>query len=1132
MTEDSNFSPSRLKGLIGLAVSRPVGVTMLTLAMVVFGYVSYQKLSVNLMPDISYPTLTVRTEYLGAPSDVEEIISRPQEQILGIIHNLVNISSVSRADVADVILEFTWGTDMDDAAQTVREKLGQVTLPKEATKPLLLRYDPTMDPILRLGLYGVGDEYAMRYVAENEIRREIESIAGVAAVKVSGGLERQITVDLDRSLLEKYQLDVRVIINRLKEENINVASGRLKEAETEYLVRSVNQFQTIKDIEDLVVARVKDEKVRIRDVGKVTLGHEEREVITRIQGHTSVEIAIYKEGDANLVAVADRVKMALLGTVSPSPEVKSKAKKRPGKQAPTLAERLPDGMRLSILSDQSIFIKEAIYDLEVTAITGAALAVAVLMMFLKKLSSTAIIGVTIPLSIIATFACMYMGGVSLNIMSLGGLALGVGMLVDTSIVVLEAIFRRREQGEDFVLSAVEGTQEVAGAITASTLTTVCVFFPIVFVEGIAGQVFKDQALAVVFSLLTSLVLALFVIPMLVTRKFRHSDTRHSTRFRHFAALSEIKQYFGTRRALWKTVIGSPFAVTRFLLFLAVEFLGKLSFAVAFLLFFVAALLWRLLGFLCRWPARAIFYSSDRVLEFLYGRYARALKWSLTHRFSVVAATSLLFIAAVLLAFDLERDLIPKVKQGEFTLEVFLPVGTPLEKTDEILKPFEEKARDEPGVAVVSSSIGVEKDSLSSEGGEHSGKIHIRLAPGHFEDESAIIDSCQKRLLDQPEISEVKIRYPALFTFKTPIEVEIQGYNLQELKSVTASVVEALKRISGLYNVRSNIKRGNPEIQIEYQRDLLAQYRLGIDDISYRVKNLLGGLAGRYVLKDKNIDILVQLQNARDLTVNELENLNVGPVCGQPKKLKDVARVNRVEGFSEIRRINQQRAALVSADLSRVSLSSAVARMDEEISGIAIPDDFHLGIAGQNQEMEVSLTSLKFALALAIFLVYVVLASQFESLLQPFVIIMTLPLALIGVVLVLYALSLPVSIVVYIGMILLSGIVVNNAIVLIDCINQQLEKGNGVEEAVMAAGHLRLRPILMTTLTTVLGLLPMIGILGSGEGKEIRAPMAITVITGLTSSTILTLVVIPVVFTLVEDLKAAMGYGQNSPDRKP
>ncbi|MEW6072712.1 MAG: efflux RND transporter permease subunit, partial [Planctomycetota bacterium] len=525
------------RGALAFVTRRPVAISMFFIAMAVFGAVSFSKLKVDLLPEINYPTLTVRTTWPGAaPEDVEQRISEKVQETLSTLDDLVRSTSISRAGVSDVLLDFDWGTEMSFAVQDVREKLDQVFLPATAERPIILRFDPNLDPILRIGMrVPAGREprneaeresqlIQLRWLAEKRLKRELESLEGIAAVQVRGGLEEEIKIRVDPHRLAARQIDPGELAQRLAAENINAAGGRLLEGSTEFLVRTVNQFTSVEEIEAMPVARRGDAVIRVSDVGTVERTHQEREVVSRIAGAESVEIAIYREAGANIVQLAERVKNAVLGTAQQQEAAeKLAAEDRP----PTLLERekvnflawrLRDDLRLELLSDQSTFIGDAVDDVKSAAILGGILAVGLIWLFLRRLAATLIIGLSIPISIVVTFAPMFMADVSLNIMSLGGLALGVGMLVDNAIVVLESISRCREEGDELAPAAVRGVSEVAGAVTASTLTTVAVFAPIVFVTGIAGQIFGDQALTVVSSLTISLVVAVLFIPMLASRR--------------------------------------------------------------------------------------------------------------------------------------------------------------------------------------------------------------------------------------------------------------------------------------------------------------------------------------------------------------------------------------------------------------------------------------------------------------------------------------------------------------------------------------------------------------------------------------------------------------------------------------
>lgn len=1143
---------------------------MMVIGVTVFGWISYQQLPLNLMPDISYPSLTIRTEYPGsAPEEVETTITRPVEEALGVVDNLVRISSISKAERSDVILEYNWDTDMNLATSEVREKLDHVFLPEEAKRPLILRYDPSLDPILRLGVYGEQALSYLRYIAETDIKRALETIDGVAAVKVKGGLEEEIRVELNENELTLIGINIEQVHARLSQENINLAGGNLKEGQTEYIVRTLNEFRSVDEIGDVVIGTWNGREIKVKDIATVTRTTKERDVITRINGHESVEIEIFKEADANIVSVAKQVGSRVFGTpeqqmfvanmkkqaeAAPADSTQTKAeesnkkdadKKKGGprggpggdfmlkKMTNFIGYTLPEGIHIEKLSDQSVFIESSIKSVKNTAVMGGILAVLVLFIFLRKLPPTLIIGVSIPVSVVATFVPMKLFNVSLNIMSLGGLALGIGMLVDNSIVVLESITRCREEGDDLYAAINRGVSEVSGAVTASTLTTVAVFFPIVFVEGVAGQIFGDLSLAVVFSLLASLLVALFVIPMLTAREnllqtAKDPSAAHGFNLLEFHSLAAAKADFSGFGAWYKQSLTAKiltpglifvllFYVFKFVIFLVFEILFRVIHAIGILGgFAVKGLLFVSKNYIG--PAVQFLVNLiNGIYEKIANRYPAILTASLNHRGTVLILTAILFAVSVfLIGPRLGSELIPTVHQGEFNVEVTLPVGTPIEQTDARLTEIEALIRSEAGVQSVAGVIGADQTSnASSEEGEHTAKLTVAMTRqgNMIAAEEELIDRIRAKLHDFSGIT-IKISRPVLFSFKTPIEIEIQGYSLPNLQEVGQRVMDRMENIPGLFDVKSTMQRGNPEVQIVYDRQQLARSGLNVSQVAAIVRTkVLGEVATEFKEEDRKIDIRVRLRDEDTQSIEDLKRLIINPGSARPIPLEAVADIRINEGPSEIRRVEQQRTCLITANVSGRDLRSVSEELFGVLNQTEMPDDFTFTIAGQNKEMETSLNSLIMALTLAIFLVYIVMASQFESLVHPFVIIFTIPLALIGVILILFALDIPVSIVVFLGMIVLVGIVVNNAIVLVDYINQMRDKGLDKTAAIIEAGKARLRPIVMTTATTVLGLLPMA--LGFGDGTEIRTPMAITVIVGLITSSILTLIIIPTVYSLVD-----------------
>ena len=665
-------------------VTRPVAVLMVFFAVIVFGAFSIRLLPLNLMPDISYPRLTVRTEYPGAaPAEVENNVSRPMEEILGVVTGLTKISSASRGGYSDVVLEFAWDTDMDEANQDVLEKLDAIkpVLPTEVKQPLILRYDPTLDPVLTLSLSGSGDAFAgigglkyLRRIADRDVRRLIEPIEGVAAVKVKGGLEEEIQVRLLEEQLRRTNISVDTVIKRLQAENINLAGGSMRDGRTRYLVRTVNEFKDLADIRELVIVSREGRDVKLKDIAEVDSGFKDRDVITRVDGREAVEVEVYKEADANIVDMAGRVTTATVKTVRPRLQSEY-------------------GADIAVLTDRSLFIESSIDEVRDTAISGGMLAIIILFLFLRDIKSTLIVAVSIPISVLVTFAPLNMAGVSLNIMSLGGLALGIGMLVDNSIVVLESIHRCKEEGDDYITATVRGTSEVGSAVISSTLTTVAVFFPMVFVEGIAGQMFGDLGLTVVFSLLASLAVALFLIPMLASRGFIGGPglgAGPAPQVRLMRALGGMLVRWESARELWAalrrprwwwiTLLPLVYVLLRFVLHLTFEVIGKLLSAL-FILF--AALLVTVvggLGWLIGLVIKPVLWLFDAFMRVLEAAYPRLIRWSLRNRVVVYGLVLAGGAATVWAAPRLDSELIPELHQGEFTVELSLPVGTPLVAT--------------------------------------------------------------------------------------------------------------------------------------------------------------------------------------------------------------------------------------------------------------------------------------------------------------------------------------------------------------------------------------------------------------------------------------------------------------------
>ncbi len=1088
--ERRSFTEMRI---VESSIRRPVTVTMLIVTLVLFGGVAYQRLPINLLPDISYPTLSVRTGFAGAaPEEVENLVTRRIEEAVSVVNNVIRVSSRSRAGISDVTVEFEWGTQMDFASLDVREKLDRVRLPQEVQKPIILRYDPGLEPIMRLGLTSKEiDLIALRTMAEERLKTKLETVDGVAAIEVSGGLEEEIHVALSERKLASLGLSVQTVANRVAAENINLTGGTLTDGDADYLVRTLNQYKSPDEIADIIIERRGDVLIRLSDVAEVRRGFKDRTVITEVDGQENVELAVYKEADANTILVARRVKDRL-----------DDVRKEYGPSR---------GINLSVITDQSRFITNSIWEVLKTAMIGGILAVIVLYVFLQRIGATLIISLAIPICVVATFFFMFISGVSLNIMSLGGLALGVGMLVDNSIVVLESIDRYLKEGYSAPEAANKGATLVGKAVTASTLTTICVFLPIIFVTGVAGQLFTDQSLTVTFSLLVSLLVALTLIPMMSSgfkggKAFGSSSEAKAPGEIHSAGEVDSERE-GTRRGPgW---IYWPYD--------SVAFLFRIIF------YYLPIILLTVVKYAGLWLGRGLRFLISPLLilhrhfyAWIEPNYARLLPWVLNNRLVTLAFALAIFIASFLIYPRLGRELIPEMSQNEILVGLKMPVGTPVERTREVLTRMQRIAEQEPEVELVYISAGVSTmvgGSLKEER-EDIGQMSI-LFDGSLsrQEEDLLIDELRSRFELIPGTS-VKFGRPVLYSFKTPVELEIRGYNLNTLKRISDEASRRLAGVEGLSDIKSSTEGGNPEIQVLFKRDRLAALNLTLSQLARVIRGkVLGEVPTELHRMGRKVDIRVRVEEEDRDRVDDIRKLTVATIDGRPITLDAVADLVVEEGPSEIRRVDQERVAVISAGLSGVDLGTVIGRIEQALADMNVPPEISITFGGQGLEMRRAMKSMLFAIGLAIFLVYLVMASQFESLLHPLVILFTIPFGLVGVIWSLYATSGIISVVALIGVVMLSGIVVNNAIVLVDYVNVLRREGMSKNEALVVAGKVRLRPILMTSATTILGLLPMA--IGIGEGSEVRSPMAVVVIGGLLVGTFLTLLLLPTVYSLFD-----------------
>ncbi len=1143
--------------LIEFSTRRRVSVAMFTLTLVLFGLISWSSLKVNLLPDLSYPTLTVRTEYTGAaPSEIENLVTEPVEEAVGVVKGLRKLHSISRPGQSDVVLEFAWGTDMDQASLDVREKLQNLNLPLDVLPPVLLRFNPSTEPIMRLVLSVPadfkGDVEAelirLRRYADDELKKSLEPVEGVAAVKVGGGLEDEVQVRLDERRLAELNLPASTVIDRLAQENVNISGGRIAEGSERYLVRTVNQFRSLDEMRGLLISNQNGVPIRLRDVAEVVQSHKERESIIRLRGSEAVELAIYKEGDANAVTVAHAVRDRL-AQLQKAGEPAQQGGSGFGKPAaPTSAaaalevdDYLLGAYTLRTIQDTSVFIENAIHEVRNEAILGGLLAVLIIFLFLRDGWSTLVISLSLPVSIIATFFFMDRLKLSLNVMSLAGLALATGMVVDDSIVVLESIAKARERGLGILQSAIAGTKEVSMAVVASTLTTVAVFFPLVFVQGVAGQLFKDQALTVSIAMIISLVVSLTLIPMLSSVKakapmaFKDENGDNSPAWKQ--ALHFLKE-FGkfplacfhfcdakiearTSDAIGKVVGGLltaliiPVWLACLLLMMALALILVPTIVVISFLSIVVLAGFRLTTtYAGPWAVKA----SEIAMwpyEWAAGRYHSILPSALSRPWLVLGSAAGAFLVSLLLLSTLGADLIPQLAQDRFEVTLRLPAGTRLADTDALVRAFQNKHQDDPEIKALYgvSGTGTRLDASPTESGENIAKLTVVLKHFSPESEAKLTERMRATAARYPGV-QVKFGRPQLLSFSSPLEVEIRGPNLPAIEQAARRLAARMAERPQFADVKTSVQDGYPEIQILFDQERAAALGLTDRQISDQVvRQVRGEVATRYSFRDRKIDVRVRARESDRASVEAIRNLIVNPQSATPITLGSVAEVRETLGPGEINRVEQDRVAIVSSNLRDVDLGSAVAEVRRIVREQPLGADIQLTFGGQSEELDASRTSLMFAFGLAIFLVYLVMASQFESLLHPFVIMFSVPLAIVGAAAALFLVGSPISVVVFIGLILLVGIVVKNAIVLIDKVNQLREEGVAKTEAICRAAESRLRPIIMTTLTTLFGFAPLAFF--SGEGAEVRQPMAITVIGGLLVSTLLTLVVIPVVYQLLD-----------------
>lgn len=1054
-----------------ISVKKPVTVIMITLIFIIFGVVSFTNLSTDLFPSMNLPIAAVSTVYTGAsPEEIETIVSAPLESTLATVENVENITSISNEHSSLIIVEFSDSTDMDVAMLELREKIdmAKASLPEDVQNPMIMKFNPNMMPIMVYSLTQDGKNMAeVTDFVQTTLKPRLERLEGVASVTIEGGSEQQILVNLDSNKINMLGLDKETIKNILMAQNFNFPVGNIKEEGKDYSIRAVGEFNNIQEISDLVIfempvpllpdgtpmdvwsmlemmkaqqgansnnqldissaiqtnpqvpaSQMGKAQIKLSDIADVEYVEKNSNVYSKVNGEDSITVSIQKQNNYNTTDVSKVVEEEISNIKMEFQET-----------------------NVVTLLDQSEYINRMVGSVSRNAIVGAILAVIILLIFLKDLRPTIIIGIAIPISVIVAFTAVWLADITLNVVSLGGLALGIGMLVDNAVVVLENIYRLRKEGKSRAEAAVEGSKQVSGAIIASTLTTIAVFLPVVFVEGFTAQIFQEMALTVSITLLASLLVALTLVPMMSSKLIKRPDT--ST---HHKLMDKSKE-----------------------------------------------------------------------------SYKKLLSSSLKHKWIVVAITIIVFGGSILGALSVGTELMPEADEGQISINVTMPKGTVYEDTIKEVGKIEDALLDYEEIDVIGASVGGnDMFSMLMGSSADTGSITVMLVDQSDRERSTkeVADEIREEL---SQVSDAEINVEAtsanMMTMAgTGVQVDITGLEFDVLEDLAKEVADIVENVEGTVEVDDGIEKGSPEVRIVLDEEKALPMGLTTAQVAGQIREMLTGIKATTInMKGRTIDVYVNETANENVSIESIESLPFNTPMGGEVVLGNVANIEKATGYTSITRSNQKRMLSVTGKIKEGYASGTVSKdIEEALEDVAVPDGYNIDLTGQAEQIEEAFGSLLLALILGAVLVYMIMASQFESLLYPFVIMFSVPLAFTGAFLGLFITGTPLSIVAFLGMIVLTGIVVNNGIVLIDYINQLKEQGLSTKEAILEAGPTRLRPIMMTALTTILGLLPIA--LGIGEGAEMITPLGITVIGGLIMSTFLTLIVVPIIYSIFDSIK--------------
>ncbi len=1022
------------------SVNRKVTVIMLTILTVILGIVAFTQLGFEMLPDLNYPAISIVTTYPGAASeDVEEMITKTLETSIAGVKRVKNIKSESMEGISLIMVEFVWGTNLDFAAQDLRDAIEWSLdyLPSDAKRPMVMKFNLSQMPILYYGITGMENTYKLRKLIEDEVEPKLKHLDGVASIMVMGGKEAEKQVIIDKVKLEQNNISINEVVAMLSAQNLNMTGGYVEKGQNEFLMRTMGEYKSIKEIENTPISMTKTGKViYVKDIAKVEDGFKEKRYYVRTNGKPTVMMLVSKESGANTLTVSESVK----------------------KELEIIKTELPSSVQFAEIFDQGYIVSRITSKTGNNLIFGAILAILIMFLFLRNWRPTSVISLAIPISVIATFIPVYLAKYSLNIMTLGGLALGVGMLVDNAVVVIENIYRHLEKGEKKIQAAKIGASEVGMAITASTLTTIAVFAPMIFAYGFTGQLVRGLALTVAFALSASLFVALTIVPLIASMIFKRRATG--------------KEY---QQASGKLFIG------------------------------------------------------------IRDKYLKLLSWSLRHRVKTLLAMFLIFIIAIALVPLIGTEFIPKTDMPMQTLHIRTPVGTSLEETNFFVSQVEHIIGNLKEVKYVMSLVGpmteagAASDPTNPQSSNES-QVFFRLYNKEERERSSeeILDEIRSKI---PKFEGAKITFldmsrQMMGGTESPISVKLFGKDLSVLKSISKEIENRITNVEGICDVDNSFKEAKPELHIHIDRDKAFHYGLTTAQVASAIRTATyGTIAGIFRQAGDEINIFVRLKEESRKSLPDIENISITSsrqVGRFTIPLKQVASIKMGEGPIKISREHKTRKVTISANVVGRDLGSTVKEIQTVIKDIKdnLPIGYFIEFGGAYKDMKETFVALFYALLLAALLVYVVLASLFESFRQPFVVMFTLPLAYIGVIFILLLTGTTLSAISFVGIIILSGIVVNNAIVLIDHINLLRRSGMDNHKAIIQAGSDRMRPVLITAITTIGGMFPMA--ISTGQGSEMRAPMAIAVIGGLITATFFTLVIIPTIYSIVERISYKTG----------